>query len=431
MADGDELRDLWDGFEIYGDVNSDEIGSVLREGIIALDTNILLHLYRCGANARSQIFDVLEEVKVNLFMPAQVQAEFWRKRDGVIREVITTSSLAGLREAQKKALAEIRSWRRRAMSTVEADELTRDLEQLFRRIFTSVSADDGSRGINLKAALSSAHDDAILQRLLALFKSRVGQPYDPAAFETHKRRGLERFEKRIPPGYMDSWKHGQVEEGLGDYLIWEQVIDYASVAGRDVLFVTDDEKEDWWRLDISGEPIAARVELIQEMQARAGVKLHMLRRQEFLEIAGALLDVTVDESTIDDVDPPSLTIDASDGVSLAWTPGRLKALLSRLAEVGASEQEAVIRFAAGPGNGFILRSKVYELTGRPESMLLVGFTKPVVNATNYLQEIGEIPAGIDTALESRYQRPGKAEGFAVPESVVESLKDLGEESSGS
>jgi len=427
MPSDGELQSLWDGFEIYDDPKSDEIGNVLHDGIVALDTNILLHLYKCGANARSQIFDVLDAVSGNLFMPAQVQAEFWRNRDDVIREVITTSSLAGLRDAQKKALAEIKAWRRRTMSTVEADELAEDLEKLFRRVLNRVSSDDGGRGINLKAALSSARDDAILQRLLNLFESRVGLPYDPETFKAYVVEGRERFEKRTPPGYMDGHKQGQSEEGVGDYLVWEQLIDRASTTGKDVLLVTDDEKEDWWRLDAGGEPIAPRVELIQEMRHRANVNFYMLRRPDFLEIAGALLNVTVDESTIDDVESPDSASDSSEAISTSWTPSRLEALLLRLDDVGAGNQAKVLRYAAGPGSGFISRDKVYELTKYSKDRLLVGFTKPAVTATRYLQSLGQLPEGLDNALEASYQRPGKAEGFKVPESIVEALRELSPE----
>lgn len=429
MPDGEGLHSLWDGFEIYDDRKSDQIEAALQSGIVALDTNILLHLYKCGSTARSQIFDVLEAVSSNLFMPAQVQAEFWRNRDDVIREVITTSSLAGLREAQKKALAEIKAWRRRTMSTTEADELAEDLEKAFRRVLTRVSSDDGGRGINLKAALSSAHDDTILQRLLELFESRVGLPYDPDTFKAYVRQGRERFEQRIPPGYMDGNKQGQVEEGVGDYLVWEQLIDRASKTGKDVLFVTDDEKEDWWRLDVSGEPIAARIELIQEMRHRAGVNLYMLRRPDFLEMAGPLLGVIVDESTIDDVETPDPTSDSSSAIPTSWTPSRLVSLLLRLEGIGAENQAKVLRYAAGPGSGFIPRTKVYELTGYSRDRLLVGFTKPVANSTRYLQSLGLLPEGLDTALEASYQRPGKADGFKVPESIVEALKELPPENS--
>ncbi|GIG93234.1 hypothetical protein Pen02_81700 [Plantactinospora endophytica] len=54
----------------------------------------------------------------------------------------------------------------------------------------------------------------------------------------------------------------------------------------------------------------------------------------------------------------------------------------------------------------------------------MGFTKPVVNSTRYLQNLGLLPEGLDAALEASYQRPGKAEGFKVPESVIEALREL-------
>lgn len=419
MSDVNELRSLWDGFEHYGNPQPEDIDQVLQTGTIAIDTNVLLHIYRGGATARDQIFKVLQTVADNLFMPAQVQREFWRRRDPVIREVATTSSLTGLRDARKRALNEINAWRRRAMSTTEADDLYNEIDALFKKVLSRISSDDGGKGINLRAALRSPADDEIFVRLLAVYETRIGQPYAKEEFEAHILRGRERFEKRIPPGYEDAWKQDQAEEGVGDYLIWEQLIDYATRMKRNILFVTDDEKEDWWRLSADGEPIAPRVELIEEMEDRAGVKLYMLTRQAFLVRANKLFDLAVDDSTIDPPAPPEMA-----GNSTAWTASRLEVLLARLSEVSAINQGRALRYAAGSGAGFILRQKVYDLCGFPAERSLVGFTKPVVNATRYLQKTEQLPEGLELAFEAVYSRPGTADGFRVPESIVEAAKNL-------
>jgi hypothetical protein len=419
MSDADELRNLWDGFEHYGKPKLEDVGRVLQAGIVAIDTNVLLHLYKCGATARGQIFDVLQAIAESLFMPAQVQHEFWRKRDGVIREVVTTSSLSGLRDAWKRASSEVKSWGRRTMSTTEADELHNELDVLFKKVLSRVSSDDAGKGINLKAALRGAEDDEIFGRLLEIYRARIGQPYAKEEFDAYIRRGSERFDKSIPPGYMDAWKQNQVEEGVGDYLIWEQLIDRAAEVKKDVLFVTDDEKEDWWRLGGDGEPIAPRVELMEEMEGRAGVKLYMLTRQSFLTLAKEFLPVTVDDSTIDEPTPPDITEEPT-----AWTTGRLEALLVRLSEVGAGNQGRTLRYAAGPGSGFIPRQKVYDVCGFSPDRSLVGFTKPVVNATWHLQRMEELPEDLEAAFEAVYSKPGTADGFRVPDSIVEAARSL-------
>ena len=421
MPESAELRGLWEGFEIYGSPGDSDLENVLRDGIVVIDTNVLLYLYRCGSTAREQIFDVLDKVSDSLFMPAQVQTEFWRNRDDVIRRVVTTNSLSGLREVRNKALSEIRSWRRRTMSTSDADDLSQEVDALFKKIINKVGADDSGKGINLKVALRSIEDDPIAKRLRQLFEGRVGLPYASDVFHNMVKTGRERFARDVPPGYMDREKVGQEEEGVGDYLLWEQTIDRAELTKKPVLLVTDDEKEDWWRLDADRVPIGPRVELIEEMERRTGVRLFMLTRPEFLASATELLGVPVDESTIEDT--PEDVSDADETVvSTLWTPDALEALLNRLADVGATEQEAVLRYAAQTEKGFAPREKVYKITGRPSSRTLVGFRKPVVSAMRYLQGVGDLPDGLEVALRAEYKKPGKTDGYRVPPSIVEAAK---------
>ncbi|GIF72262.1 PIN-like domain-containing protein [Asanoa siamensis] len=251
--------------------------------------------------------------------------------------------------------------------------------------------------MHLKAALSSVDEDPIAQRLMSIFDKRVGRRYQQEDLDALVRIGRQRFERKVPPGYRDAAKPDQVEEGTGDFLIWEQLLRRASALKSNVLFVTDDEKDDWWRLDADGEPIGPRVELIDEMASRAGVKLVMLRRPEFLE--ATLL--------------PS-----------GWTAEGLAALLARLRGVGAWEQETVLRSAALSKDGFITRRAVYQLARFHPDRLLVGFTRPVVTSTRHLQSLGELPDGLEVALKANYLKPGKANGFKVPRSVQDAMHAL-------
>ncbi|MBY4110002.1 hypothetical protein HQO82_13640 [Rhodococcus fascians] len=85
---------------------------------------------------------------------------------------------------------------------------------------------------------------------------------------THKQilKRAARFETRarleIPPGYSDVIKGAP--KMYGDYFIWCELLERArTTPQRDLLFATNDQKEDWsWR----GTP---RRELVQEMRTEA------------------------------------------------------------------------------------------------------------------------------------------------------------------
>ncbi|MGC5384576.1 PIN-like domain-containing protein [Micromonospora chalcea] len=419
MSDQASLGGLYDGFEGYRNVERAGLDQVLRTGIVALDTNLLLDLYRYSKNARMQVLSALEAVAPALFMPAQVQKEFWRNRDDVIRRVIATNSFAGLQEARKKALAEVDSWAARTTPGAEADEQRVLLDKAFAEVIGWVKR--GGSGLNLRAALRDVAEDPVLGKLRELFEHRVGRPFPSERLVELIAVGRQRFARRMPPGYMDADKPEQQEEGTGDFLLWEQLIQHAAVQRKDLLFVTRDRKEDWWRLDAAREPIGPRVELINEMSERAGVGFFMAVPEDFLAAASAAFDVDVSESTLDTTE--RLAEGPEQDGPRPWTRAQFEILMSRLEESGYPLRAAVLREAAQDPRGFLPRKRVYELGEYPEGRLLVGFTRPVIGATRDLVATGGLPEGLEPALRARYVRSGKADGFVVPRSIVDNPGD--------
>jgi hypothetical protein len=52
-----------------------------------------------------------------------------------------------------------------------------------------------------------------------------------------------RVDHRVPPGYKDK---GKDDSGIGDFLIWLSILAVGKNRGSDVIFVSGDEKSDWW-----------------------------------------------------------------------------------------------------------------------------------------------------------------------------------------
>ncbi|RLK60439.1 PIN-like domain-containing protein [Actinokineospora cianjurensis] len=67
---------------------------------------------------------------------------------------------------------------------------------------------------------------------------------------------MRRIRASEPPGYKDRKKDDV--NAVGDYLVWEQTLLEATTRGLDVLFVTSDTEEDWWRLE-GGERRGPRI----------------------------------------------------------------------------------------------------------------------------------------------------------------------------
>ncbi|MFJ1869817.1 PIN-like domain-containing protein [Streptomyces sp. KS_5] len=73
-------RSLFDGFEAQRTPVEGDYRAVLRNGLVVIDTNVLLDLYRMSAPVREDMLTVLKTIASRLWIPHQVQLEFWNVR---------------------------------------------------------------------------------------------------------------------------------------------------------------------------------------------------------------------------------------------------------------------------------------------------------------------------------------------------------------
>ena len=143
--------------------------------------------------------------------------------------------------------------------------------------------------------------DNILEEITKLYEGKVGRPYTAERLAEMYKEGEDRYEKRIPPGYKDKDKKTGDRHRFGDLIIWFQMIDKSKEVECDILFVTDDKKEDWWQIH-KGDKISARRELIAEFRKETGNHLICFYSPDrFLSIANERKAVTVKKTTIEEV----------------------------------------------------------------------------------------------------------------------------------
>ncbi|MFD6065779.1 PIN-like domain-containing protein, partial [Amycolatopsis lurida] len=140
--------------------------------------------------------------------------------------------------------------------------------------------------------------DPILAMLLRLLDGRIGPAFSQEAMAKALKEAERRNQTRTPPGYQDREKDDN--RSAGDYLVWEQTLVEAERRKVDVLFVTGDVKEDWWRR-VQNLPVGPRVELVDELRDRTGRRLLMAQPQDLLRIAGNLLDIVVRPSSVEEI----------------------------------------------------------------------------------------------------------------------------------
>ncbi|WP_123798236.1 PIN-like domain-containing protein [Amycolatopsis keratiniphila] len=278
------------GFEGYLNPSDADYRAVLVSGMVVLDTNVLLNLYRFDDDARNDLLTVLERLQDNVWIPHQALEEFWRNREQTIlsRSSIRRDALEALKKPIRSLESAVDTW---ARNVGLSRERLSDLISLIHKTHSTLN--DAIEGPATRDPLVGARDtnlDPVLASLHPLLAGRVGTSLPNEDFVAALAEAKRRADQLIPPGYMDRDKPDN--RGPGDYLVWEQTLCEASRRSADVLLVTSDVKEDWWR-KVRGAPVGPRVELVAELRARAGTRLFMLQPQQLLKIAGRLLDVKV------------------------------------------------------------------------------------------------------------------------------------------
>lgn len=273
----------------------------MSDGLIVVDTNVLLNLYRYNHGARSSLLAALGEFGTRLWVPHQVMHEFWRNRDSALEdpERQLQQSVTALKADLDKSFSDLRQWINRvSLDRENAQRLESILSNALDDVITEMEAVvDSSAGMDRDTS-----KDEVVLALTQVLKGKVGRALTPENHSAAVTEGKRRIDEQIPPGYKDKKKQSRADDSeVGDYLVWVQLINEARQRDKDVLLVTGDAKEDWWRTR-NGISLGPRNELTEELLREAGVRLYMLKPDRLLTYARDFLRVTVSDDSVQNVE---------------------------------------------------------------------------------------------------------------------------------
>ncbi|MEQ8384066.1 MAG: PIN-like domain-containing protein [Coleofasciculus sp. A1-SPW-01] len=289
------MRDLFPG---YYQPTPEEFETLWQEAIFSFDANILLNIYRYSAETRERLFEIIERLIERIWIPHQVAYEYQKERLTVIsqqskpydeiRELLDDEL-----EKLKKKLEEY-SKRHSFTDCVDSQKIIQTIERANKRVY-KILEEGREKYPDL------LDDDEFREKLTNLLEGKVGKPYSDEELDKIYKDAKKRFEKNQPPGYMDDRGKNKKDEPekYGDVVIWRQLIDYAKSQNKSLIFVTDDQKEDWW-LKHQGKTIGVRPELVQEMLEKAGVNFYLYTGDKFLEYASSFLKLTEQPEAIEE-----------------------------------------------------------------------------------------------------------------------------------
>jgi hypothetical protein len=259
--------------------------------LFVLDTNALLLPYTTSSRSIDELKKVYERLikEDKLFVPGQVAREFAKNRPEKIKELFQQlnrkrEKVKNLYSGQYPLLSGIKEYNEAIEQEQKIDGQLREYSKKIGEVIEQIKA--------------WTWNDPVSQVYNALFTSTA--IIDPNFNEEEIKKELQnRYLHKIPPGYKDENKP---DEGIGDLLIWFTIIEIAKTKNQDVVFVSGEEKTDWFYKS-EGQALYPRFELTAEFREKTNKKLFsIIKLSELLELFGAddtvVKEVEIEERTI-------------------------------------------------------------------------------------------------------------------------------------
>lgn len=268
--------------KLFKERNQDQekiLEKVWQNGIIVFDTNVLLNLYRYNEDARDELLKLMKSFQKRLWMPYQVGLEFLANRVTVIN---------WLHKGYEELTNQVDECKKNFFKFFDGNYSKhrhidrKELETLFDQQLQVVKDKLNEWGNELP---DYEKNDVVKDKILSLYDGRVGNDYSYDELLEIYAKGRIRYDNKIPPGYRDDTKDKKemgVRHVYGDLIAWMQIMDYAKINKKNIIFVGEDLKDDWWEKD-DGKLNSPRQELLDEFQHRTGMDVVFHTQKGFIE----------------------------------------------------------------------------------------------------------------------------------------------------
>ena len=399
-------------FEYYAPTD-EQIKNIWTNGIIVLDTNMLINLYRYTEKTRNDLFGVLEHYKDRIWIPYQVALEYHRNRISVINK---------LEVAYNQIVSRIEAENNKFINSLKLDDFKRhpciDIDSIKKTLLNGVDNIIGNLRQQGDDYPNYINEDEILEKVTNLFANNVGDDFSEDELTKIYKEGKVRYQFQIPPGYKDydEKKNSGDRRLYGDLIVWNQIIVEASSSCKDIVFVTDDLKEDWW-IKECGKTFGPRSELIKEFNEKTGRKILMYKADRFLKYAKDKMAVAVEKGTIEEIKSIRQEDEWSTASSLIERFSNPSTdLLSKIDKPWESASSLIERFS-NPSTDLLSKidkpwesaSSLVERFSNPSTDLLSKIDKPWESASSLIERF----SNPSTDLLSKIDKPWESASSLV------------------
>ena len=299
---------MLDEYEEYY-LPDDTIKSMAKNADIVFDTSALLQLLVYTERGQIEINTIFDSyLSGRLWLPGHVLFEFYKNKNTYLKiaqdkyEALVSGHDGNYIKKIKDSFTHAQSTYKNQITalkdalknpqkhpSLQLDNLT-SVEDTYKVICSDLEI-FLSKLIKLENELSTKSEEQ-KQLLSSRFHTRArqilsffefGNEYPLSKMLTIANEGKLRYEESIPPGYKDNQKIGI--QKYGDLIIWKQTIDHSIENHSNIIFVTQDNKEDWIDKDIN----KPRYELLNEFYSETGYHCWIMNLRDFLPLVSNLL----------------------------------------------------------------------------------------------------------------------------------------------
>lgn len=266
-------------------VSDDELNLVWNsmQTIFVFDTNVLSRLYKYDDDENIRTYlNIFKGLKSQIWLPHQVGLEFYKNLQSYqeerfankakLKRTFATERINNLKKGTSVPIIT-----NNKKNKLFIDEIINTYEKLDKEINEAYS--------------TYIKDDFLLKEIETIFNNKIGTPFSKKDLKQIYKEGEYRYKCKIPPGFKDEPKkknklysfRGIVYNAkFGDLIIWKQIIKKSQNKNiRNVIFITNDTKEDWWEDEQHTIP---KYYLIDEIQSQANIEFfHMYTMDSFLK----------------------------------------------------------------------------------------------------------------------------------------------------
>jgi len=256
--------------------------------LVVLDTNSLLLPYLTGNTELASIIQVYDNLadRGRLKIPGHVIREYIANRPEEISKIYNdlktrkTSYLTGVSTKLLNSYPFLDFMDEfKALKELET-EIDKTVKELRRRYNEKADA-------LLEKAKDFIFNDPVVAAYESLFMEEM--IFDPEFDDDFLKKDAEWCKKySIPPGYKDNRETRKEKQNPnGDLIIWHTILKLGEEQNKDLIFVTSEQKADWWHKQPGGdgEALYPRFELIDEFRrVSGGHSFHIIDLAELLSL---------------------------------------------------------------------------------------------------------------------------------------------------